>query len=54
MAVFAVYTYKFRDVENVGIFLGQEDQHEPLETLKDKQDFLQSIFRNHQEGGREF
>lgn len=54
MAVFAVYTYKFRDVENVGIFLGQEDQHEPLPTLEDKQNFLQSIFHNHLEGGREF
>ena len=54
MATFAIYTYKFRDVENIGIFLGQEDQHEPLPTLKDKQDFLQSIFYEHLNGGREF
>jgi len=54
MATFAIYTYKFRNVENVGMYLGQEDDRDLLPTLKDKQDFLQKIFHDDLNGGRMF
>lgn len=54
MATFAIYSYKFRDVENIGIFLGQEDDTQLLPTIKHKQDFLQHIFHDDLHGGRPF
>lgn len=54
MAAFAIYTYSFQHIENVGLYLGQEDEHEPLPTLKDRQDFLQKIFHDDLNGGRPF
>ncbi len=54
MAAFAIYTYSFQHVENVGLYLGQEDEHEPLPTLKDRQDFVQKIFHDDLHGGRPF
>lgn len=54
MAEFALYTYAFRDVERIGLYLGQEDDHDKLPTLQDKQDFMQKIFRDDINGGREF
>lgn len=52
MAAFAIYTYKFRDVENIGFILGQEDETYPLPTLKDKQDYVQKLFHDDLNGGR--
>ena len=52
MATFAIYSYKFRDVENIGIFLGQEDDTQLLPTIKHKQDVLQHIFHGDLHGGR--
>lgn len=51
MATFAIYTYKFRDVENIGFFEGEEN-HDPLPTLQDKQDFIENIFREDKTGKR--
>jgi len=53
MAAFAIYTYKFRDVENIGVFQGQ-DAPEPLPTLEKKQNFLQQIFSDAVAGVRPF
>lgn len=44
MATFAIYTFKFRDIENKGLFVGETEKYEPLPTLDDKQGFLQHIF----------
>ena len=46
MAAFAIYTYKFRDVDNIGIYAAEEKNNAPLLTLKEKQDFVQQIFRD--------
>lgn len=54
MASFAIYNYKFRDVENIGLFLGQEDDTAPLRSIKEKQDFVQKIFHDDIHGGRKF
>ena len=54
MAAFAIYNYTFRNVESIGIFMGQEDDTSPLPTTEDKQNFVQQIFRDHLHGGREF
>lgn len=56
MAAFAIYTYKFRDVENVGgLFLGIPDEDmTPLVSLQDKQNFVQSIFKDDLDGKRPF
>ena len=54
MAAFAIYNYTFRNVESIGIFMGQEDETSPLPTTEDKQNFVQQIFRDHLHGGREF
>jgi len=43
MATFAIYTFKFRDIDNKGLFVGQTEKFEPLPTLEDKQRFLQQI-----------
>lgn len=45
MATFAIYTFKFRDIENKGLFAGQTEKYQPLPTLEDKQNFLQHIFQ---------
>lgn len=44
MATFAIYTFKFRDIDNKGLFVGQTEKYEPLPTLEDKQRFMQQIF----------
>ena len=45
MATFAIYTFKFRDIDNKGLFAGQTEKYQPLPTLEDKQNFLQHIFQ---------
>lgn len=54
MAAFAIYNYSFHEVTNIGIFLGQEDDTEPLITPKERQDFVQKIFHDDLHGGRQF
>lgn len=54
MAAFAIYNFSFHEVKNVGMFLGQEDDTTPLPTPKDKQDFIQKIFHDDLNGGRQF
>lgn len=54
MATFAIYNYKFRDVDNIGIFMGQEDDTLPLRTIQEKQAFVQKIFHDDIHGGRQF
>lgn len=54
MAAFAIYNFSFHEVKNVGMFLGQEADTTPLPTPKDKQDFIQKIFHDDLNGGRQF
>ena len=54
MAVFAIYSYKFRDVDNIGMFVGQEEDIKPLPTTQEKQVYLQQIFREDIDGVRPF
>lgn len=55
MATFALYTYKFRHVDNIGVFAGQEQETTvALDTLEERQDFLQAIFRDDLNQQRKF
>jgi|GEM_PF-4315186 len=54
MASFAIYNYSFHGITKVGLFLGQEDETKPLFTAKERQDFVQKIFHDDLNGGRQF
>ena len=55
MATFALYTYKFRHVDNIGVFVGQEQETTvALDTLEERQNFLQAIFRDDLNQQRKF